>query len=268
MEKSVFEFQDYKRYLTLRLPTTGEGRGLRAKLASTLSCQAAYISQVINGHTQFSLEHAVSIDRFLGHSAEEGEYFMLLVHFARAGTKSLREYYGALMERMLKRRQVVTERIGVAQPLSSELANRYYSAWYYSAIHVLLLVPRFRTKAAIVECLHLPLPLVSEVIEFLVGAGLAKEEKGRYVTGTQRIHLGSDSPLLSRHHTNWHLRAFPSLDRPLPHDLHYSGAIALSEKNALRVRSLLLNQIEAIEPILAEAHEEAGFCLMMDFFRL
>lgn len=51
---------------------------------------------------------------------------------------------------------------------------------------------------------------------------------------------------LAKHHANWRLQALHSLDRADPDDLHYSGPMALSEENAIKLRALLLNGIEGI----------------------
>gem|GEM_PF-2516091 len=42
----------------------------------------------------------------------------------------------------------------------------------------------------------------SEVLDFLTSAGLAVKTAASYKIGTSRIHLGNESPLISKMHTN------------------------------------------------------------------
>jgi uncharacterized protein (TIGR02147 family) len=268
MEKSLFEFDDYKKYLVYILQTKGSSRGLRSRLAVHLRCQTAYISQALNGRVHFSLEHAIRISDFLGHSEEEGTFFMLLVHLGRAGSTTLKDYYHKQIDLILKRRQIIRERIHVKNVLSTETQTIYYSSWYYAAIHILISIPRFQTKAAIAEALKLPISTVSDGIEFLVSSGLAIFCSGKYKIGASRIHLGQDSPLISKHHINWKMRAIHALDVPANQDLHYSSVISLSDNDSSKIRSILLNAIEKTEPILKESNEENAYCLALDFFQI
>lgn len=268
MSLSIFDFDGYKKYIAARLPTQGKSRGLRAKLAQTLGCQGAYVSQVLNGFTHFSLEHAAMIDTFLEHGREESHYFMLLVHRDRAGTKKLREYYNRQMGEVVKRRQIVAERVQSGGALPKQVALTYYQSWYYAAIHVLLLVSRFQSRELLSERLRLPLVAISEAVDFLIRAGLVEETRGKLRSSNRRLHLGEDSLLLSKHHLNWRLQALQSLDRKTDQDLHYSGPLALTEENATAIRTLLLNAIESTEQILTKPGEEDAFCLILDFFRV
>jgi len=268
MASSLYEHTDYKRYLLGRLPVKGAERGARQRLAQHLNCQPAYISQVLNGDAHFSLEHGALIDDFLEHTAKESRYFMLLVHLGRAGSARLRNHYLQQVEAIRADRQQVSERVQAESSISTERSYRYYSAWHYSAIHILLMIPRLREKRAIADFLKLPLAVVSEALEFLVEAGLANEQKGKYSPVVSRLHLGSQSDMIQKHHLNWRVRSMVAIDTKDPLGLHYSGPIAVSRENAEKLRTVLLQAIERMEPILAEPGEEEGYGVGIDFFRL
>ncbi|MGK5085638.1 TIGR02147 family protein [Bdellovibrionota bacterium FG-1] len=265
---AVFDYQDYKEFLRAVLATSGEGRGLRSKLAKTLRCQTAFISHVLNGSIHFSLEHAIHIGEFLKFSQEEAHYFMLLLQYGRAGSKTLEAYFQKQIQAIHEKRQVVRERIQVKQGLSKEDQVTYYSAWYYAAVHVLTSVPGFQDKAKIAAQLKLPLELVAEILEFLCSTGLAIQVGADFKIGTARIHLGNDSPMLRKHHMNWRIRAINSFDQLQKSDLHYSSVVSLSESDTEKIRSILLGAIEKSEPILRASPEETVFCLALDFFRI
>lgn len=267
-KKICFDYDDYRKYLQDRLPVTGSDRGQRSKLAAELKIQTAFISRVLHGDAHFSLEHAVVINRYLQHSDAEAEFFMLLLHLGRAGSAELEKYWKQKIEKILEQRQVVAERIQSKNELNAEDQMTYYSTWHFSAVHMMLMIPRFATAPVIATYLQLPLAQVRKILEFLIRIGLAREEGGAYKIGENRIHLGKNSPILLRHHANWRMRGMQAMDRAAEEDLFYSGPICLSESDAKKIKEMLLKFIEDAEKIIAPSTEEAVFCLGLDYFRL
>lgn len=268
MRKTLFDFYDYRAYLKFALPVSGPQRGTRAKLAEALGCQGAFVSLVLGGSTHFSLEHAEKVSRFLTHDEDERDYFLLLVHSARAGSKDLERYYQEKLEAIRSKRREIKERVVTTSSLSEADQLVYYSSWHYTAIHMCLMVPHLQERQAIANALHLPQGTVSSILSFLVRTGLAEEQGGRFVCGPIRIHLPANSPLVSKHHTNWRVKAIQSLDGTNKSDLHYSSVMCLSEEAIEKIRSLLLQAIEDTEPIIKDAKNEAVCALALDIFRV
>lgn len=266
--KGVFDYESYQTYLRERLPTSGEHRGQRSLLAKALRCQTAFVSRVVNGQAEFSLEHSVAVNRFLQHTEEEGEFFVLLVHLARAGTPDLKRHYERQLERIRDRRKLIGERIGVSTSLSEADQTTYYSTWHYAAIHVLLMVPSIRTRADLARHLRLPEETIARTLDFLVRTGLARREGTGYAAGTTRIHLREDSPSITRHHANWRLKAMQSQELASREDLFFSGPICISETDAAKLKGALLTFLEQNEDMIRKSPEEAAFCLNFDFFRV
>ncbi len=265
---SVFDYTDYRKYLEIRLPVSGPKRGMRSRMAKALRCQTAFISRVLHGDAQFSLEHALAVNPFLGHSESEGDYFVLLVHYSRAGTSQLEHYYLKQMEEIHRRRQIIAERIQVKKNLSYEDQAVYYSAWYFAATHILLLIPGYQSPQAISDHLGIPLGRVSDVLEFLSSVGLAVYQDGIYQPGKARIHLDRSSPFFSKHHTHWRLQAIRALDQEDKESLFFSGPICLSENDAKKIRAKLMYLLEESEHIIGPSPNEAMFCMSLDFFRM
>src|SRR5262249_15621803 len=260
----IFDYRDYKKYLNAALSTEGVGRGSRSRLAKTLRCQTAFISHVLNGQSHFSLEHAVAISPFLNHTPEEQRYFVLLVGLGRAGSKELEEFFRSQIDEAQRKRTQIQERITTDRALKPEAQMRYYSAWYYAAIHVATSIPEYQTREALADGLGLAIALVSECLEFLVEQGLVRHERGRFQIGPVRMHLGTDSPMISRLHANWRLQALQSLERPLSREtsnLHYSTVLTISHDDAKRVRETLLRAIDETERIFRPSPEEVVYCV-------
>lgn len=266
--KTVFDFKDYKAFLGQALSTSGEERGRRTRLAEAMGCQLSFLSQVIKGPVHLTLDHAAQTADFLALGEEERHFFLLLVHHARAGSRRLKQYYESQMEAVHQKRKEISDRLKVTNPLDREAQARYYSAWYYAAIHVLLSVPGMNHKTAIAEALQLPASLIAEVLTFLAANGLAVAKGDRFEIGPTRLHLGSKSPLIARHHSNWRLKAMQSLDSPSPDNLHYSAVYTLAPEDAPRIRAILLAALETAEPILRESPAKKVYCLATDFFAL
>lgn len=265
---SVFDFDDYKAYLSHRLSTQGVNRGLRTKLAKKLHCQSAFISQVLNSHTHFSLEHAVTIDEFLDHSPEESEYFLLLVHHNRAGSTSLKSYYRKKINDAQMSREIISERIPAKDKLTPKDAFRYYSSWFYSAIHVSCMIPQYQTITAIAAFLKLSPKLVKEAVEFLISCGLLEEKNDRLFPTSQRVHLGSESIMTPQYHNSWRLRLSQNIEQNKKEDIHYTLVLALSSQNIEKLKTVILDFIQNLEPIIQEGPEEELHVITLDQIRL
>lgn len=269
-EKTVFEFRDYKAYLReieRRRPLNG--RGFRALLARTTGCQTAYVSQVLNTAAHFGLEQAHSLNKLLLHTKDEARFFLLLVEYTRAGTPDLRVHFLEMMEELIQKQLNLKERFKVKELLSLEDQTEYYSDWTYTAIHMGVTVPELQSPEALAEYLQLPLLKVQKVLKFLVQTGLASlHSSGRYRIGNARLHLGTDSALLGKHHTNWRLQAMNSLERETERDLHFTSIVSLSQEDVLQIKSRFVKEIEFYNAIVRPSKEETLYCLALDFFTL
>ena len=108
-----------------------------------------------------------------------------------------------------------------------------------------------------------------EILEFLVSLGLAIQKGNHYEVGASRVHLGGDSPMISKHHINWRLQAIQSLERENREvDLHYSSVISISKEDTLKIKSLLVDSIEKTKAVIKESKEEELHSFCLDFFKI
>lgn len=267
-EKQLFDFVDYKSYLSAKLGAKSARRGLKSALAKALFCQPAYISQVLNDHAHFSLEQAYDLNEFLGHTKEESHFFILLLQRDRAGKKNLKSYYSEQIQEVLNRRMSLTKRLGTQNTLSEEDKNTYYSSWHYLAIHIALSVPYLQTKEALVQYFQLPLKKVLTILEFLVSVGLAQQVGDKFTTDNSLIRIGSESSHIQKHHSNWRNQAVDSLDREDLYDLHYSAVFSLSQSDIRKLKDKMLENIKEYVSVIRESKEEEVYSLCLDFFSL
>lgn len=265
----IFDFLDYKSYLSSRFSETDKQRRVsRAALAKAIRCQPSYLTRIINGNAHLSLEQAHATSIFFQHTEDESHYFLLLVEWARAGTPSLKNHLEKFARTQREQILNLKKRLKIATVLSSEDQSRYYGSWHFAAVHACLGAPGFRTLKETSARLRISHKRVAEVTEFLVSTGLIQERSGKYAAGIARIHLGHDSPLIARHHLNWRLRAIESLENLNQQDLYYSSVICLSEADTLKIKAELVKAIERAKGIVRDSTEENVFCLALDLFRL
>lgn len=264
MKKSIFDYVDYKAYVnaTIRQMPQG-GRGFRARVADFLGCQRAFVSHVLQGEAHFNLEHGDGINRMLHHSWGESQYFLLMIQLARAGTASLREHLQRQMKELQTSRLQLKNRLSADLVLTQEDAHRYYSSWIYGAIRVAVTIPGLRTKEALAERLKIPISRLVDALEFLAARGFIEQRGQEYFAGSIYSHLGNDSSLVAKHHTNWRVRALSSLDLQREDDLHYSSVFSLSAADLRKIKASLVAIIEDIQAEIKPSPEETlvSFCL-------
>jgi len=265
LDKSVFSFESYKTYL--RSSLTGRPRGVRTRLAEAIGCHTGYVSQVLNGSAHLSLEQAVQVNRFLEHAARESHFFLLLVQRERTSLKELRHYFANQIRLALEAELNLKNRLSVTPELKSEDAGIYYSAWYFTAVHLACALPQLKSVTDIADYLHLPADQVAGILNFLESAGLVLRREGRWKVGIPRVHLDNQSPNIRKHHTNWRIRAIEALDQEGPKDLHYSSIIGFPESDRVRVKMILVEAIEKVRALVkASETSETLHCYSLDFF--
>lgn len=264
----VFEYVDYKAYLKNRLDGGGGPRsGKRTAFARALGCQAAYLSRVLNGDAQLSLEQADRASQFFGHAAEEERFFFYLVLWNRAGTLSLRKKLATELASLKESQLQLKNRVPLQQPLALDRQVTYYSAWYYTAVHMLLDIDADWTPDRIARALGLSLERTQQVLAFLVESGLVERARDGYRIREKQTHLDAGSPLVSRHHINWRMRAIGHLESGEADGLHYSSVITVAREDIPKIREILLSAIEQVRgTVRATGPEEVLYSYALDLF--
>lgn len=269
-KKYIFEFKKYKHYLQYleneRRKTT---RGFRVDLAKACRCQTAYISQILNGNADLSLEQAQALNEFFGHNEDESKYFIFLVQAERSGTQELRKSFLQMMDELREKHLNLKLRFQVKEFLGDNEKVIYYSEWLYAAVHMAVTVPLLQTPESIAKYLRVPVDKVRKVLTFLSDHGLVQKNKdGRFTAGNTRIHLGDESPLSSKSHINWRMRALASLESLSKKDLHFTSIVSVSKEDVEVIRERFIKEIEAYNALVKPSKEEVLYCLALDFFHL
>jgi uncharacterized protein (TIGR02147 family) len=266
---NIYNCLNYKEYLLEVIHREpNQGRGFRKKLAEAAKCQLAYISHVLNGNYDFSLEHAEAIAMMLGLSESELEYFLLLVEYSRAGTQRLKSFF---KRQILKRQEAqnnLKNRVKIESTLAIEDQAIYYSSWTYSAIHIALTIPVLQTQAALAQRFHLDLKEVKRVLEFLVQKGLAVGSSGNYSPVGSFLHLERDSPMIISHHTQWRQLALQNISIRKEDSLHYSSCFSVAVSDIPKLKNLFSKFLEDATLVIKPSQEEKLLALGLDLFEV
>jgi uncharacterized protein (TIGR02147 family) len=264
----IYDHSHYKLYKKAWIATRPHnGHGDKRKIVQILGCNSAYVSQVLERDAHFSLEQLALLSGHMDHNELERTYFLLLVQWERAGNKILREHWRQQLDAILAQRLSLQHRLSHREELSTEGLAIYYSSWHYSAVHVLLLVPQFRTREALVARFQLPLKKVSEILDFLVAHRLATQERGQFHYGPVQVFVPENSPLAAKGHINWRLKAMASLDQQKKEDLHYTSVATVNHVDIAKIRAVLLRAVQDIRAIVKEStNEDSLICYDLDLF--
>ena len=265
---TIFESEDYKHYLRGKVGGPRQKKGVKSAMARALGCQPTYITHVLSGHANLSLEQAESLNAFFAHTKEESQVFLLMVLRDRAGTHTLKSNFQEQINQLLENRMVLTKRLGQRNVLSDEQRAVFYSVWYFLAAQIGLTIPTWRTHEALAKNLGLTPSRIAEVLQFLCEVGLVEKNGSQFIPTETQIRLGKDSHHILKHHTNWRVKAIESLENEELHDMHYSSVVSLSEADVVRIKNLLLDQLKENLQIIGASKEERLYGLNIDFYNL
>lgn len=269
MTISIYDFNSYKAFLIAWIDQQPhKGHGAKSLLAKHTQCNPAYVTQVLSGNAQFSLEQIEKLKVFLNFDAEEFDFFVLLVERERSGTVTLNKYFTGKIDKILVDRKQIKNRVKNDGTVTKEAQTKYYSNWVNMAVHMALTIPKFQSVAIIANQLKITERAVKDSIDFLVKYEIITQTKTGYKMGVNRFHLAHDSDLISKHHNNWRLQAMKSLDQRLEEDLHYSSVVSISQDDFSKIRSDLLSAIEKAKEVVKKSPEETLVSFCVDFFKI
>lgn len=259
----IYSFEDYRNYLDQTLQDPRYGRGSRKKLAEHLNCQSSFISQVLNGKNEFSLEHAYSANQFLGHTKDESHYFLNMVQLARAGTVDLGNYFRSVLEDLRNNKLQVHE-VLQGRTLSEAETLSYCGNWLCISIHMLTAIPRFQKIESLKEKLQVGDSDFNEALEFLKNTGLVVQKGEHLETGDGKIHMKKSSPYAQVASIMTRQKVIDKLKIKDPHSLNYTGNITIPKEAFQKIKKSILELIHEIDEHVDSGESEAFCTIIID----
>ncbi len=244
-------------------------RGALKQLAEKLRVHPSFVSQVLLGKSHLNVDQALLAADFFGLGAEETEHFLDLLHRDRSGTPKARAYFEQRIEKRNTERLNLKRRFLEKRSLSCEQESLYYEDWATQAIHMLCQLPGKHTVASLARALKLDPSRVESKARALEETGFLEQKEGGLKSLLESFHLGKDSRLVSRLHTNWRLKTLHELAGGLAEDaVHYTSVMTISESAAKNLREIVLKHLEQTRHEISAAESKALYYYGLDFFPL
>jgi len=266
--KTAFDASSYTEFLRGKIKENSTIRGFQGKLAAGLGVHGSYLSRVLKEQVHLTPDQAASLCEFLPLQGIEAEYFINLVNLARASSPSLKTILRSQLDELRRRNEDLSRRFTDATKIDEKEKGVYYSAWYFSAIHILLMVPGHDSSKAIARRLKLEEKLVKATLLVLEELGLAQSQGEKWKVRDGNIHLTNTSLWAAIHHSNWRQRAVAKIQEREEGEVRFTGVHAISRTDFQKIKSRLLDSIEEIRKIAGPSPEEELFCVTVDAFRL
>lgn len=269
MIKEIFDTDNTQYYLQFRLNSQGRRqRGIKSRFAKSIECDSAYVSRILEGTAQLSLEQGLRANLFFGHTSEESEFFLAQIGFSRAGSQELKKYYQKKLDTLREQHLTLSKRVKNIERLPEVTEANYYSWWLYAAVDIATSIPSLQSPDALSKHFGISLSVVTTTLAFLQDCGVVEQKEGRWINTNRSIYLSSDSPHIRKHHLNWRLKAMQLIEEPENKNLHYSSVISLSKKDFDTLKEHFIQTIAKAREIVKTSSDETIAVYNIDLFKL
>lgn len=272
---NIFIHDDYKEFVTAILDGSSSygGRGGRKRLAVALNSHLPYITQVLKGEAEFSLEQAQSLCDYFHLSENESEYFMTLVEIARSSNSRLKSRYKKRIEKLKSQSRILSDRLDKTSNLDTEKEThleKYYSSWLHGAVHAGFSIPKYESSPALLaKDLGISIKVLNRVIDDLMREGIILSDESLNVRLTNKsLHLRSESRKIVQHHLNWRTKCSELIQRGDVDGVNYSSVISVSIKDAEKLQEKIIEFIKECKIIIKDSREENICTFCLDFMRI
>lgn len=266
---NLFDFNSYLEYLKTRLQRqSGPRRGLKTQFADAIGCDGAYVSRILDGTNHLSLEQGMRANHYFAHTEDESEYFLTLISLARAGSKELQAHFKKKRSSQQEANLRLSHRLRDFERLDLATQSHFYSHWLYVATDMATSIPKLQSLEAMASYFALPRATLIPILEFLEKAGIVKRDGELWVNTRRQMHIGTESPFLTKHHLNWRLKAMQAIELGRKEDLHYSSVISVSSQDIEKIKKKLLDTITEIRALVKDSKDETVASYCVDLFEL
>lgn len=268
MSKSLYSSDSYISVIKRKISEKKEKWGLVSEMAAACNCQKSHLSRVISGRVHLTLEQAAGLCEYFGFNEVETEYFLNLVQYERAGTKQLKNKIEKRIKHIRQEQEDLSKRLNKPSIGVEQKEILYYSAWYWSAIHVLVSIPQYQTVRAVAQKLSLSEAMVLYCLEVLEQYDLVGRNGVTWKTTSTPIHLSKKSSLIGLHHNNWRARGVLSAQNTQDDGIHYTVIQSVSYSDFEKIKQIFLETIEEYMKTAGPSKEEELVCFCLDWFRV
>lgn len=267
---NVFEAKTYRDYVKACLKRDRESgkAGSVKRLARQLKVHSTYISQVVKGKSDFSLDQAHSFCSYEQLSLDLTEFFLDLVCRDRSGTKEAKAHYGERVERRLRELADMKKRWDT-KGITEDQELKYYHSWIPQVVHLYCQLPGSHSIESIASAIGVQADAISTVVTDLEAIGFVERTSTGIVSLRDSVHLGRGSRFTTQNTINWRLKAISDITSSgqLP-GIHYSSVVSMSKKAAFEIDKLILKHLDEMRNIVVPSTSEELYSYCLDFYPL
>ncbi len=265
----IFKYSDYREYVRAWLEQARKTNLCNlSRLAEAAQVHTTFLSNVLSGKKNLSLEQATLISETMGHTTVECDYFFSLIEIERAGSVKLKTYWKKKKENLEAERKKIGTRVGEHHELTDAERAIYYSSWIYSAIFAATDIEGGQSLDQVAGRFALTREQAEKFLSFLVSIGVCDFSDNRYKMGQNFVFVPNDSPFVVKHHINWRMKAVQKMDTRSPSELFFSAPISISNEDFNEIRELLAQAIQKSMAICKDSVSEDVACLNIDLFKI
>lgn len=269
--KSIYNYTDYRKYLNDLFETDDYKHGAKQKLADAINCKNSQVSNILSGRSHLSIEQVLPVASFISLNKLETDFFMLLVLYARAGSKDLEKYYENKLSVIVNEQKKIISRVihnNEYKKITKEQLIKYYMYWFTPVIHMCLRNSSMQTISGIEKTLRISTNDVEKAISILLELDLVKLDSGRFLPSDQRFHFDKDDYLIKSYHLNCRHLAIRSMDEKKDSELHYSLIMSIDLESFKKIQEIVLAAIEKVDQEVLKASDQLVYGLCLDLFQI
>lgn len=226
-------------------------------------CQKSYFSQILKGKSQLSTEQGYRLCSFWGFGQLECDYFLALLEKDRASDKALLKHLDARLASIRKQSRELEAKFKA----SEDLAQKYYSSWHWSAIHLATDIEGIDTIDSLAKFLELPVTYTRNILNKLSHFGLISfDEHQKLQCENTDLHVGLDSSSYLQHHLNWQRKSNEHLQFNPFEGAHYTSVQVHSKADQESILAILSEAVKRIQTLVSKSKSEELTCLNVDLF--
>jgi plasmid maintenance system antidote protein VapI len=247
----------------------GKGRGKFKEMAEFLRVSPVFVSQVVNGTRSLTEDQAYLLTGFLELTAQEAEYFILLVQKERASHHAYGKYIDSKISKITKEAQSTRARIKATDlELSKENLAVYFTDPKYTVVHLGSTLKGVKNIDDLTKVLQMKRQDVIACMDFLISCNLVVEGPNGFDLGPTRIHLPKESPFFKTRNMQWRFEAIKSIEQLREDNLCFTGVMSLTEEDSAWVKTRLLDLIAEVSERVSKSKAQTIQCLNLDWFKL
>ncbi|WP_413612338.1 TIGR02147 family protein [Bdellovibrio sp. HCB-110] len=266
----IFEYKDYKVFLSTVLKSNSSQRGLQSAMARHLGCQASYLYQILKGKADLTEDQAFKVTTFLKFAEVERDFFMCLVRFAKASSPELRQFLSGEIERKIKSHQDLKNRIQADNPPNNDdFWEHYFATLIPSHVHILTSSKKYQTVKSLSQKLNLPEDEILRHLKQLQSMKMVDYKDKKWVYLSSSIHFAKDSRFNLQMQKNRRIQSLSALNEALTsEDTHFSSLFTLDPDSLKKLQSLIADFVQNSHSIVHRGGTDEAYVLNLDLFEI